>query len=531
MRESLLEKRAKTRLWPQLRAIPHLSIEHLWVMLALAGILWLAFAKPLQLLDFWWHLKAGEIIWTTRSIPRVDLFSFTAAGRDFVHQNWLSELVYYLVYRLGGLPLLICLNGLAIATAFGLVLYLCWESSGSLRIAAACTFLAEALSIGFANARPQVFSFPLFAAFYLVLQRYRRRRGHLLWILPLLMALWVNVHGAFVLGLMVLFLVTGSELARRVFGGDNAEALSYQEIGHLALVCLLALLVTGLNPEGYGVFSYVRAVQNDPASQKLVTEWQAPTVKRLWDVPFFAALFLNVLVFIYSTRRLDFTDLTLFCAFAWLGLASVRHGIWFALIMAPILAGQIPCLDLGPLFRVLSRFPEGVGRTTRGNSVLRARIAPGTSSSLNCLIAGIIVVITLLLSPWIRPRLPFQSWNYGLLDRKTPLKAMRFIRDHDIQGRIFHPQHYGDYLIWSLYPTQKTFIDGRVHLFGEELCRDYIRILNACDWENLLAKYQIQFLLLDRTDQEQHLLGEVRRSDRWERIYEDELSVMYRKKG
>ena len=510
----------------QLRTIPRLSIEHLWVMVALAAILWSALAKPLQLLDFWWHLKVGEIIYATRAIPHTDLFSFTAAGHDFVHQSWLSELVYHLTYTLGGLPLLICLNALTIVIAFGLVFYLCWESSRSIRIAAACTLLAEVLSIGFTNARPQVFSFPLFALFCLVLQRYRRRRGNLLWTLPLLMAVWVNVHGAFVLGLLLLFIVTCSELARRVFGEDKTEALSYREIGHLALICLLALLMTGLNPEGYGVFSYVRAVQNDPASQKLVTEWQSPNIKDLWDVPFFVTLFLSFLVFIYSTRRIDLTDLTLFCTFAWLGLTSVRHVIWFALIMAPILAGQIPFLDLSSLFRALSSLPKRPGRTR-----LRTRIAPGTKTSLNVLIALVVIVITLLLSPWIRLRLPFQRLNYGLMDKKTPLNAVGFIQDKSLQGRIFHPQHYGDYLIWSLYPRQKIFIDGRVHLYGEELCRDYIRILNACGWEELLDEYQIQFLLLDKTDHEQRLLQEVKHSDCWERIYEDEISAMYRHKG
>jgi hypothetical protein len=530
MRESFLERRTKTGLWPQLRTLPRLSIEHLWGLLALAGILWFAFAKPLQLLDFWWHLKVGEIIYTTKSIPRTDLFSFTAAGRDFVHQNWLSELLYYLTYRLGDLPLLICLNGLVIVIAFGLVFYLCWEASRSLRIAAACTILAEVLSIGFTNARPQVFSFPLFAL-YLVLQRYRRRRGDLLWLLPLLMALWVNVHGAFVLGLMLLFLVTCSELVRRLFGGGKADVLSYREIGRLALVCLLALLMSGLNPEGYGVFSYVRTVQNDPASQKLVTEWQSPSLRRLWDVPFFAALFLNFLVFIYSTKRLDFTELSLFCVFAWLGLTSVRQGIWFAMIMAPILAGQIASLDLSPLLRTLSGFLKGTGWTARESPAPRARAAPGKKTTLNVLIAVIVIVITLLLSPWIRLRLPLPPLNYGLVDKKTPLDAVGFIQERHIQGHIFHPQHYGDYMIWSLYPGQKVFIDGRVHLYGEELCRDYIRILNAYDWENLLAKYQIQLLLLDKTEEEQHLLGAVTNSDRWESIYEDELSVIYRNKG
>lgn len=505
-------------------------MEHLWVMLALGNILWATSANPLRLLDFWWHLKVGEVIYTTKSIPRTDFFSFTAAGREFIYQNWLSELAYYLVYKLGGVPSLLFLHALAMTLAFGLVLYLCWGASRSLRMAAACTMLAEVLALRMTNARPQVFSFPLFAAFYLVLQHYRRRRGNHLWLLPPLMALWTNVHGAFVLGLGLVLMVMCAEFGKRVVQSPGAEILSSQEIATLGLIFLLTLLATGLNPEGYGVFSYVRSVQSDPASQNLVMEWQAPNIKCLCDLPFFGAMFLGFMVFIYSTRRIDFTELVLFCAFAWLGLASVRNVIWFALIMAPILAGQLPFLDLSPIRKALGRFPRGHWMERCGSRLQRSR-SRGGHLLLNYLVALVLVMMTVLLSPWVRPHLPLPRLSYGLVDPQTPLEAMRFIKERGIRGRIFHPQHYGDYLIWSLYPEQRAFIDGRVHLYGERLARDYLRILDASDWEALLAKYQIQFLLLDKTDaQSEGLLQAARTSDAWEEIYQDRLSVMYEKK-
>jgi len=510
MKGALWEKTAAGRARLRSASLPHLSIEHLWAMAALAGALWPALAIPLQPLDFWWHLKVGEVIHTTGSIPRTDLFSFTAQGREFVYQNWLSELIYYLTYKLGGLPSIVLLNALAVTAAFGLVLYLCWEASHEVRRAALCTLLAEALGIRFTNARPQAFSFPLFTAFYLLLQRYRRRGGNSLWLLPPLMALWVNVHGAFVLGLVLLSIVLCAEFAKRVLQGPHAEALSFGQVAYLGLILLATLLATGLNPEGYGVFAYVRAVQSDPASQNLVTEWQVPSIKRLSDLPFFAALFLGFIAFIYSAQRPDLTDLALFSVFAGLALSSVRHIIWFALIMAPILARHV----------------------ARSRTIRKRRPATrGGAMGLNYLIAVLLALITVLLSPWVRPRLPHPRLGYGLLDPRTPVGAMEFIEERGIGGRIFHPQHYGDYLIWRLYPQQRAFIDGRVHLYGPALCRDYIRILSACDWERLLAKYRIQFLLLDKSDDgEGRLLQAVRGSDGWEPIYQDDLCIMYKKR-
>jgi len=510
MREALSEKAVTGKAWLRLRIFPPLSIEHLWAMVTLAGILWAAFATPLRLLDFWWHLKVGEVIYTTRSIPRTDFFSFTAQGREFIYQNWLSELVYYLTYKLGGLPLIIFLNSLAITATFGLVFYLCWEASNNIRKAALCTMLAEALGIRFTNARPQAFSFPLFMAFYLVLQRYRRRQGNLLWLLPPLMAFWVNVHGAFVLGLVLLSIVLCAELAKRLLRGPHAEVLSFGQIAYLGLILLATLLATGLNPEGYGVFAYIRTVQSDPASQNLVTEWQVPSIKHPSDLPFFIALFLGFIAFIYSVERPDLTELAFFSVFACLALSSVRHIIWFALIMAPILARHI----------------------ARPRIICKCRsVIRGGEVGLNYFIAVLLALITVLVSPWVRPHLPHPRLGYGLVDPKTPVGAMEFIRREGISGRIFHPQHYGDYLIWSLYPQQKTFIDGRVHLYGKALCRDYIRILSACDWERLLAKYRIQFLLLDKNDGgEGRLLQAVRNSNTWEPIYQDTLCIMYKKR-
>lgn len=510
MKGALLEKTAVGKARLRLVSLPRLSIEHLWAMAALAGILWSALATPLQPLDFWWHLKVGEVIYTTGSIPRTDLFSFTAQGREFVYQNWLSELAYYLTYKLGGLPSIVLLNALAVTTAFGLALYLCWEATHDVRRAVLCTLLAEALGIRFTNARPQAFSFPLFMAFYLVLQRYRHRRGNLLWLLPPFMALWANVHGAFVLGLVLLSIVLCAELAKRLLRGPHAEALSFGEIAYLGLILLATLLATGLNPEGYGVFAYVRAVQSDPASQNLVTEWQVPSIKRLGDLPFFAVLFLGFIAFIYSAQRPDLTDLALFSVFAGLALSSVRHIIWFALIVAPILARHVACPHI-----IRKRRPPSRERT----------------KGLNYLIAVLLILITVLLSPWVRPRLRHPRLGYGLVDPRTPVEAMEFIEERGIGGRIFHPQHYGDYLIWRLYPQQRAFIDGRVHLYGHALCRDYIRILSACDWEKLLAKYRIQFLLLDKSDDgEGRLLQAVRGSDAWKPIYQDDLCIMYKRR-
>jgi hypothetical protein len=109
---------------------------------------------------------------------------------------------------------------------------------------------------------------------------------------------------------------------------------------------------------------------------------------------------------------------------------------------------------------------------------------------------------------------------------------MDFIAEHKLAGNIFHPQTFGDYLIWRLWPQQKSFIDGRVHLFGVDFIKDYQLAFHDSSWEQLLAKWNIRYLLLakdpkDTDSQEMTRLAE--NSGHWRKIYEDGLSVLLEK--
>ena len=498
------------------KSVKRIPVTHLWSLAVLMAMLWIAMGTPLPPLDFWWHLKAGEVIWTTASIPRVDTFSFTASGRDFVYQSWLSQVIYYLTYLRGGFPMLVLLHAVTIALSFGVVLSLSWEITESPRIAALCTLAGEVLAIRFTNARPQIFSMLLFAIFYLLLERYRRCRGPAPWVLVPLMALWANMHGAFVLGIGLALLLTGTELGKALFAASGA--ISRRRIAQLSLICLLLILASLLNPEGWRVYGYVWDVQTDPASQKLVTEWQSPSLRNAEDITFFAAIFLGFLAFIYSTKR-DLTNLVLFSAFAALGLASLRGIIWFALILPPVLATQLKELDLVPIRRALQRWL----------ALRRSGSTMSPSPVFNLMLITLLAGITVVLSPWIRPRFPLLKVRSELVDSRIPREAMEFIAREGIEGPMFHPQEVGDYLIWRLYPQQRSFVDGRVHLYSEELCGDYVRILNGCGWEALLAKYRVQWVLLPQDEANGLLRRGLEETAGWELVYRDDQAVLYRK--
>jgi len=490
----------------------------------------MGFMHPLRLFDFWWHLKVGEVIVTSGEIPRVDLFSFTHAGRPFINHDWLGEVLYYLTYRIGAFPLVIALNTVLLLVAFVLIFQLCLGATRRLRVAA-LSGLVAAIALGWhSNVRPQVYSFVFFAAFYWILWTYRDGRRNCLWALPLLMVLWVNLHGAFVLGIGLIGLVLASETVRRAVRGPRAGTLAPSALTKLTLILGMTVLACVVNPEGLGKFAYVRQLQVTPSVQQFVREWQVPDIKRVGDVfAFFGPFFLALLILFYTRCRLSLTELGLFLTFAVLGLAASRHGIWFTLIVTPMLARHLDELEVPPGFLDEMHGRPCLGMLLRRLEQRRHSRHP-IRSGLNCMILICLLLFTIMLSPWVRPHLKLERLRPQLMEKRTPIGAMDYIAEHGLVGNIFHPQLYGDYLIWRLWPQQRSFIDGRVHLFDESFLAEHILILHDENWAARLAKYDIKYLLLPKgVGNFAAMIEDARGSENWTLLYEDDISVLFEK--
>ncbi len=486
-----------------------ITIGHLWLAAPFFIVFIKAFRVPLQLMDFWWHLKMGEIIVSTRSIPRTDIFSYTAAGMPFIDQNWLAEVLYFKLYQLGGLPFLILLNTVLLAAALLPILLLCRESTNRIRLAALATLLPCLAFAG--NARPQTFSFALFAFFYWILDEFRCRHRDRLWLLPLAMIFWVNLHGAFVVGLGLTAIVLGLEFTRRIFNPAAKDILSAAQLRKLAFVFMACVVATLANPETYKVYQYIRVVISDQASRQMVTEWQTPSIASIAGAMFYCMIGITIAGFCFSRRWPNITDLALFVCFSAFGITAYRNTIWFALIIAPILARYWT--------RILPAKTTGLPAPNTASGDLES----GRPHRLNFIFACVAVFVVIMTSPWIRPTL----YGISLLDPKTPVKAIDYIEQHSLQGHIFHPQIYGDYLIWRLYPWQHSYLDGRVHLFGPDFIREYFKTFHDPNWEAKLASIDVQYLLLSKDEKAcRDMIDKARSSGHWVVLYEDSISTL-----
>jgi hypothetical protein len=258
-----------------------------------------------------------------------------------------------------------------------------------------------------------------------------------------------------------------------------------------------------------------------------VLEWQPPKISEaVGIVLFFGPFFVTWLVLLAAARKPDLVDLVLVVTFSVLGLSSLRNGVWFALIAAPVVARYYPTINLSTLTQAIRRLAPG--RRLLNRLAARRETAAPIRYRLNRQIAVLLLTIVVLVSPWVYPHLGNPAFGNTLWEPSTPVSAMDYIEQRGLEGNIYHPQIYGDYLIWRLWPRQRSFVDGRVHLFDNSVIRDYRLAFIDSHWEERLTRYNIKYLLLSKEEDENRAMIDSARDDgNWNPLYEDATSILF----
>jgi hypothetical protein len=487
-----------------------LELDLLWPLVILAGFGVYVSLVPQPPNDYWWHLKIGELVYTTGRIPTANLFAWTLpADAPFFYGAWLGQYLLYLLYRWGGVALSLFVRTVMVLAAFWLMTYRARLRSGSWRLAALALALAAGMSLNNLIVRPQIWSWLPFMLFLFLLERYAAGRLDWTWLLllPAAMAFWVNVHGAFILGLVLLGLFGFGELLRTLL--RLPEMRTWPELGRLAGVGLLTGLATFANPKGLSIVDYVVGLMTDPPSQQLVGEWQSPAPTGIPNTVFYVSILLLLFVLAYSRYRLTPTDVLLIAGFLWLAWNGQRYVIWYGWVVMPLLAqatGELPI-----------RWPNLGSRR----------------NWLNLALALFLFVPVLLVQPWWVEWVPLPDTYWSLVWRdvdvplqgiETPIAATEYLREHP-GGQLFNEMGYGSYLIWAL-PEQGVFIDPRVELYPYEQWLDYVRVTQGTDYADLFAEYGVDRVLLDRALQPE-LSRALAEDPLWFKEYEDDYAQIW----
>lgn len=447
--------------------------------------------------DLWWHLRTGQIIWTNRAIPRTDLLSFTTGQHSWVASEWLSQLSIYMAWKAGGyggLMLWLCLSAAALLV---LQYVFCSLYSGNAKVA----FLGALVTWFFSTVglaiRPQVLGFTFLVCELLILHLGRSRDRRWLYLLPFLFAIWVNAHGSFFLGLIVLatVLVTGSfEIHAGLLRSRPVDVAQRKTLRRAASLSVTALFA---NPLGWSLLAYpLRTIFDQRMQLDAVTEWQKLSFD---DVRAFGLLAVAgaILLIALMRRIVLYVDEIALLAVAF-GMAVLHQRFLFAwgIVAAPILCRQLADAWDG--------------------SMARDRILPNailTFGSLGLALAAF----------------PSQSLLVEQVHRGNPVEAVDFIRrshlSSHLTGRMLNEYVYGGYLSWAL-PEQKVFIDGRADVYAwTGVFEDYGRWATLRDDPNrLLDKYRIDFCLLPKAAPMARVMSYL---PGWSERYSDSQAVIF----
>ena len=446
-----------------------LTFDRLWIWIAIALPAFVALLVPLPAVDLAYQVRAGNEILATGAVPRMDTWTFTVAGTPWLDQQWLAQVVLALGHRVGGWELLAVLRAALVAASVGVLVAVAMERGASPRTASILALVAFALAAPALALRPQLFGILLFAVLlWLVAARARHPRAYLL--APVVVALWANVHGSFVLGPALLGYAWLSDVVAR-------------RPARLTLWVLVAgTAATLLNPFLAGAWLYAAGIGANPAIAGQVTEWQRTSPLEMPGILFYPSVIMTVALMVRRRDRLAVPDWILAAAMAFMGAWAVRGVAWWAFAMVFLLAGVLAGERMPARERVPATAPRPApaheapadhGGTWSAEAMAgrRARRA----SRLNGATAVLLGVLILAALPWWRPADPLTG-RVGLLSYAPAGLAAAVASLPDDIDRVLVPQTWGSWFEWAA-PDATYFIDSRFELFPPDVWDDY-RVIN-----------------------------------------------------
>lgn len=453
--------------------------------------------------DTWWHIRSGEYYLEHATVPSTDVFSHTAAGQTYYPHEWLSQVVLYILYRSAGFAGIRVLNTLMAIVSI-LLLWRFFRAATDRLLAvtfAVAVIFPDVLSR--LNTRPEIFTLPLFIGFlHFVVHRDRRRLppGRTLAAVAVLAAVWANLHGMALLGLMYLLAYAAGQgaawLGRRVLPVPEWQGIGARGIlGDLILAGVFALAALA-SPMGYRIYVHAIGARQFLPGPLGIMEWLSPFT------------FLGGIL--QSMLTSDFPWVNVALAWQFLFLA-IPLAYFFAI---PLLAmyGRLPApgemvIALLAIYQAASvvRFrwlffvllywiiraaapPRAAGETRRHES----------PASLTTLVVHPVMLLIIASGAYVMLTRGI-DFRRAIDTDRYPVGIANFLEDAGLGGRLFNSYNWGGYLLFRLAPEYRVFIDGRTDLYSfssRNLMLDHVAIeTRQSGYQELLDAYDVEILI------------------------------------
>jgi hypothetical protein len=468
-------------------------------MLAILMMFVEAFQDP----DFWWHLRVGRWIVENAKLPSLDLFTFTVPDHVWTDHEYLTEVLMWLIYSAAGTVGLAIVFGLITWAGFWLI-YMQVRRQPFVIVGLG---LALGALAGWPiwGPRAQMITFALSCLELYWLHGYLSGRSRALQLFPVVMVVWANLHGGWVIGFVWLGVALVAELIG--WAWDRSNPAHKAHVRFLSIIAAASVVAVLATPHGLSLYLYPFQTQGSVAQQKLIVEWFSPDFHQIYLRPFEAMVFIVIAGF--ALRRPRLYDFLLTIAGLGLAFQSVRHVALFVAAATPVMIGTY-----SDVWRELA--------SRRGwKLALPARplFAAITAGVLTLVLLVSLVKIYSDVNPTVQQKLDVASY---------PIGAGDWLAAHpDVGTRMYNQYGWGGYLANRFYPdpNRKVFIFGEAELMGDPLLNQYNSVQNLRpDWKAILDQYRVDYVIFNTGEALSNVLAT---QPEWKLVYQDKVAVIY----
>jgi hypothetical protein len=494
-----------------------------------------------------WHIRTGQLILATHNIPHVDPFSSSMAGRPWFAWEWLYDTVVGWLESAAGLNGVVLFTAVVIAAVFSWTFRLLIRRGTNILLALVLVLLAASAAMIHFFARPHIVSWLFTVMWFWALESPKkvkekenasgRQSSFLLWLLPSTTLVWVNVHGGFLVGFVLLAIYWFSaawawgRLSFKLTEGEFEEALqkvgARRRIGALTVAGILSAAMTLVNPYGIKLHVHIYRYLSNRFLMSHIDEFQSPNFHYVAEKCFAGLVMLTLVALAGKNRKPSLSQLMVVFFAVYSGLYAARNIPVSALLLILIIG---PSLS-DAMERLAGRFG---GR--------RARLHPEpVSSPFSARMKA--MELTMQGHLWPIASLVFAGWiavhagNFGatrLMDahfdpKRFPAAAVDYIQAHNVHGPFLSPDAWGGYLIYRLYPREKVVIDDRHDFYGEKFLKSYLKMIHLePGWDEFLNQYRPACVIVPRDSALANILAE---TAGWQPIYNDDVSRAFVRAG
>ncbi|MCX5702967.1 MAG: tetratricopeptide repeat protein, partial [Candidatus Omnitrophica bacterium] len=487
-------------------------------------------SSELQDPDVWLHIKTGEYIVQHQSVPYTDIYSSTVPGKEWIDHSWLVQVIFYLVFHFGGPDNLILLSAVTVLLAFLFLFFSIYKRRQYLTLGIIILALTILASRARFNIRPENFSILFFSLYLFLLTRCIHNKW--IFLAPLIQLFWVNCHGFFIVGpLLVGVFILAEKLKRSKilpWEWGKAEPLDARSYKNLVLVFLLMCLVSFLNPYGYKGVIYPFSVTFNSIGKLSIFYKYIIELLPTWRLSlnlarsYYVLAIISLFSFLFNFRKINLAHLLAWLIFLGISFRVNRNIIFFNFVaFLTTMNNLVDGLDKKKINFIENFFGKSI---YLWKYLILLVVIFWFAQNNNARLQS---------SYYLFEENRYKSALLGIRGKEYPDKAIDFLSKNELPGNIFNQFNYGSYLIYRLYPKKRVFIDGRTELYGEDFFKKYQKIIYLSEKtiNSSFERYDINTVLIcgKALDTGNLLIYFFNKPGEWALVYFDEDSVIFLK--